>query len=91
MVQGIIVPASDAEDMRAVELAGLEDYQRAVGGWIEARDLLSFGCTMFLNKKRLIRGALQPARDLSVVVPRAASARSGATGGRRDSGWSARR
>lgn len=56
MVQGIIIPASDAEDMRTIELAELEDYQRAVDGWIEAVDLLSFGCTMFLNEEGLIRG-----------------------------------
>lgn len=32
MVHGIIVPASDARDLQAVELAELEDYQSAVGG-----------------------------------------------------------
>ena len=56
MVQGIIIPASDAKNIQAVELADLEDYQRTVGGWIEALDVLSFGCTMFLNEEGLIRG-----------------------------------
>lgn len=32
MVQGIIIPASDAEDARPVDLAEVEDSQRAVGG-----------------------------------------------------------
>ncbi|MEW1707324.1 DUF3846 domain-containing protein [Microbacterium sp. NPDC089190] len=56
MVQGIIIPASDAEDMRAIELKEVEDYQKAVGGWIEALDIDSFGCTMYLNEEGLIRG-----------------------------------
>lgn len=56
MVQGIIIPASDAEDMRAAALAQLEDYQRAVGGWIEALDIPGFGCTMYLNEEGLTRG-----------------------------------
>ncbi|MDQ1175012.1 hypothetical protein QE430_003319 [Microbacterium testaceum] len=56
MVHGIVIPTSDAEDMRAIELAEVEDYQKAVGGWIEALDILSFGCTMYLNEEGLIRG-----------------------------------
>lgn len=56
MVHSIIILAPNAEDRRAVELAEVEDYQRAVGGWIEALDVLSFGCTMFLNEDGLIRG-----------------------------------
>lgn len=46
MVQGIMVPASDAEDMRAHEVIEIKDYQWAVGGWIEALDARSFGCAM---------------------------------------------
>ena len=56
MVQGIIIPASDAEDIQDVKLAELEDYQRTIGGWIEALDVLSFGCTRLLNEEGLIRG-----------------------------------
>lgn len=56
MAQGIIIPASDAEDMRAREPTEVEDYQKAAGGWIEALDILSFGCTMYLNEEGLIRG-----------------------------------
>ena len=55
MVQGIIIPAFDSEDMRPVDLNEVEDYQQAVGGWIETLDVLSFGCTMFLNEEGLIR------------------------------------
>ncbi|MEV7757833.1 DUF3846 domain-containing protein [Microbacterium sp. NPDC089180] len=56
MVQGIIIPVSDADDMRALEFREVKDYQRAVGGWIEAIDILSFGCTMYLSEEGLIRG-----------------------------------
>lgn len=56
MVQGIIIPASNAEDMRTIELWEVEDYQKVVGGWIEALDISDFGCTMYLNEEGLIRG-----------------------------------
>lgn len=56
MVQGIIIPASDAQNMRIQNLAEVEDYQKAVDGWIEAVDIDSFGCAMYLNEEGLIRG-----------------------------------
>ncbi|OZD39001.1 hypothetical protein CH252_31050 [Rhodococcus sp. 06-1477-1B] len=56
MVQGIIIPSSDAEDMRAQEFTEVKDYQKAVGGWVEALDIVSFGCTMYLNEEGLIHG-----------------------------------
>lgn len=56
MVQGIIVSALVAEVRRAVDIAETEDKQRAIGGWLQAFDVLSFGCTMRLNGEGLIRG-----------------------------------
>ncbi|WP_154096249.1 DUF3846 domain-containing protein [Microbacterium testaceum] len=41
--------------MRSIELWEVEDYQKVVGGWIEALDIPDFGCTMYLNEEGLIR------------------------------------
>ncbi|MFS0712359.1 hypothetical protein ABC195_00640 [Microbacterium sp. 2P01SA-2] len=43
MVHGIYIPAADARDIEARDYTQLEDHQSAVGGWIEAVDLLKFG------------------------------------------------
>ncbi len=56
MVQGIIIPASNAKDMRTIELWEVEDYQKVVGGWMGALDISDFGCTMYLNEEGIIRG-----------------------------------
>lgn len=56
MVHGIIIPASDSEPLVGVEFAKLEDYQRVVGGWIEAVDIPSIDATMYVNEEGLLRG-----------------------------------
>lgn len=56
MVQGIIIPATDTQPPRQQSFGELEDYQRAVGGWIEAVDLPSIGATLFVNEEGLLRG-----------------------------------
>lgn len=56
MVQGILIPAVDAQPPRQQSFGELEDYQRAVGGWIEAVDLPSMGATLFVNEEGLLRG-----------------------------------
>ncbi|APZ35620.1 hypothetical protein BOH66_16310 [Microbacterium aurum] len=55
MVHGIIIPASDSEPLVGVEFAKLEDYQRVVGGWIEAVDIPSIDATMYVNEEGLLR------------------------------------
>lgn len=55
MVQGIIIPADNTAPLRASTLDSLEDYQRAVGGWIEAVDIPDLGVTMYVNEEGLIR------------------------------------
>lgn len=54
MVQGIIIPADNTAPLRASALDSLEDYQRAVGGWIEAVDIPDLGVTMYVNEEGLI-------------------------------------
>lgn len=56
MVRGVLIPAADSHDLTAYDAVGLEDYQRAVGGWIEAVDLPAFGSTLFVNEEGLLRG-----------------------------------
>lgn len=58
MVQGIIIPADNTAPLRATALDSLEDYQRAVGGWIEAVDIPELGVTMYVNEEGLIRDLL---------------------------------
>lgn len=55
MVQGIIIPADNTAPLTSATLDSLEDYQRAVGGWIAAVDIPDLGVTMYVNEEGLIR------------------------------------
>jgi hypothetical protein len=55
MVQGIVIPADNTAALRTSTLDSLEDYQRAVGGWIEAVDVPDLGVTMYVNEEGLVR------------------------------------
>lgn len=55
MVQGIVIPADAESPLRRRDFARLEAYQAAVGGWIEAVDLLNFGVTIYVNEEGLLR------------------------------------
>lgn len=55
MVQGIIIPADNTAPLKTATLDSLEDYQRAVSGWIEAVDIPDLGVTMYVNEEGLIR------------------------------------
>lgn len=55
MVQGIVIPADAESPLELRNFAQLEDYQAAVGGWIEAVDLLDFGVTIYVNEEGLLR------------------------------------
>lgn len=55
MVKGLFIPAEGSAPIEAREFAGLEDYQAAVGGWIEAADIPDLGVTVFVNEEGLIR------------------------------------
>ncbi len=56
MVQGIIIPASESKAVVCAEFATLEDYQRLVGGWIEAVDIPVLNATMYVNEEGPLRG-----------------------------------
>jgi len=51
MVRGLFIPAAASAPVERREYNRLEDYQAAVGGWIEAVDIASFGpITMYVNE-----------------------------------------
>lgn len=51
MVKGLFVPAAATAPVERREYLQLEDYQAAVGGWIEAIDVPNFGpITMYVNE-----------------------------------------
>jgi hypothetical protein len=53
MVKGLFVPANVAEPVRELELDTLDDYLKAVDGWIEAVDVMPLGVTMYVNENGL--------------------------------------
>lgn len=55
MVRGIYVPADGDEPLEVREFSGLEDYQRAVEGWIEPVDVPELGITIYVNEEGLLR------------------------------------
>jgi len=56
MVQGILIPASDAAPPELRSFETLEQYQDAVGGWIEAVDVPDREVTLFVNEEGLVLG-----------------------------------
>ncbi|MFC7925163.1 DUF3846 domain-containing protein [Microbacterium laevaniformans] len=56
MVRGIIIPAGELEPLVGAEFAKLGDYQRVVGGWIEAVDIPDLNATLYVNEEGLLRG-----------------------------------
>ncbi|MGN7970216.1 DUF3846 domain-containing protein [Microbacterium sp. 22296] len=58
MVQGIIIPSDNSAPVTSRTFESLEDYQRVVGGWIEAVDIPDLGVTMYVNEEGLIRSLL---------------------------------
>lgn len=56
MVRGIVIPAAADEAIDEREFAKLEDYQAAVGGWIEAVDLPDLGVTIYVNEEGRLNG-----------------------------------
>ena len=55
MVRGIVIRAAGEEPLEERHFFGLEDYQSAVGGWIEAVDIPSIGVTVHVNEEGLLQ------------------------------------
>lgn len=50
MVKGLFIPAEASAHLEIRDYRRLEDYQSAVGGWIEAVDVHPLGVTMLVNE-----------------------------------------
>ncbi|MFV0535386.1 MAG: DUF3846 domain-containing protein, partial [Cumulibacter sp.] len=55
MIRGLFVSVDPTAPVESRELGRLEDYQEAVGGWIEPVDIPSLGTTIYVNEEGLIR------------------------------------
>ena len=53
MPKGIHMPAETSQPLQIRQFTHLEDYQAAVGGWIEAVGIPSLGATIFVNENGL--------------------------------------
>lgn len=55
MVQGLYIPVDTDRPIEIRTFDRLEDYQSAVGGWIEAVDVMPLGSTLYVNEEGLLR------------------------------------
>jgi hypothetical protein len=55
MPRGIVIPADADAPLEVREFATLEDYQSAVGGYIELVDIDEHGATMYVDEEGLLR------------------------------------
>ena len=55
MVKGLVIPADPELPIEIREFKRLEDYQAAVGGWIEAVDVPPLGITTYVNEEGLLQ------------------------------------
>lgn len=56
MVRALRIPTDADEPITELEVFALEDYQAAVGGWIEPVDLEDLGVTIYVHEEGLIMG-----------------------------------
>lgn len=56
MVKALRIPAEQDEPITALEVFDLQDYQAAVGGWIEPVDLPELGITIYVHEEGLVLG-----------------------------------
>ena len=56
MVRALRIPAEAEEPITELEVFKLEDYQAAVGGWIEPVDLPDLGVTIYVHEEGLVLG-----------------------------------
>ncbi len=54
MVRALRIPTDESEPITELEVHVLEDYQAAVGGWIEPVDLPDLGVTIYVHEEGLI-------------------------------------
>lgn len=55
-LEGLIIPSADGMPIERRQFDRLEDYQRAVGGWIEAVDIVDIGATAYVSESGPLLG-----------------------------------
>lgn len=55
MVKALIIPSAEHEPITECEVNRLEDYQAAVGGWVEPVDIPALSVTVYVNEEGLLR------------------------------------
>lgn len=55
MVRGLVIPADESEPIEERDFAALEDYQVAVGGFIEPVDIPDLVITIYVNEDGLLQ------------------------------------
>lgn len=56
MVSALRIPTDAGDPITELEVFTLEDYQAAVGGWIEPVDLPDLGVTIYVHEEGLVQG-----------------------------------
>ena len=56
MVRALRIPTEPDDPITELEVFQLEDYQAAVGGWIEPVDIPELGVTMYVHEEGLVLG-----------------------------------
>jgi hypothetical protein len=56
VVKALHIPTEANEPITELEVSKLEDYQAAVGGWIEPVDLPDLGVTIYVHEEGLVLG-----------------------------------
>mgnify|MGYP003613896952 FL=1 len=54
MVKALVIPTAESEPVTECEVNKLEDYQAAVGGWIEPVDIPALGVTVYVHEEGLM-------------------------------------
>jgi len=67
MPMAIVIPADETLPIEKKELNGLDDYQAAVGGWIESVPMPSGAMSMYINEEGKVHGLSMNKRATSIV------------------------
>lgn len=54
MVRALRIPTEADDPITEIEVSKLEDYQAAVGGWIEPVDIAELGVTIYVHEEGLV-------------------------------------
>ncbi|MFD6699403.1 DUF3846 domain-containing protein [Microbacterium sp. NPDC060117] len=55
MVRGLVIPADDEQPLREIDVSVPDAVAQAVGGLMEAVDLIDFGATVYVNESGVLQ------------------------------------